>query len=116
MQFIFVHSHCIRFSSKLSREETARIYYTDSGEQFPRDLLQGTMGGKSPEASECQNRAIYKLLTIWIFLEPQKWVGHLSLSAGQPDSIREFYLKFSDSNFKTERKINSKKKKMLKSK
>lgn len=36
-------------------------------------------------------------------------MGHLSLSSGQSDSIREFCLKFSDSNFKSEGKINSKK-------
>lgn len=36
-------------------------------------------------------------------------MGHVSLSAGQSDSIRKFPLKFANSNFKSEMKFNSKK-------
>lgn len=37
----------------------------------------------------------------YLFPDPQ---SGLSLSAGQPDSMREGYLKLSDSNFKSEEK------------
>lgn len=63
-------------------------------------------GRQSLEVLEFQNATVYKFLSIWIFLEPQ--LGHVSLSTGQLDFIREFYCKVSDSNFKSEQKLTLK--------